>query len=248
MRAIQNKFRLSRGGHAVTQPAFVCGYEILAELGRGTTGTVYKARHRVLKPERTVALKVPLLGSGPDTTGRMARYQNEWNALRLLTWEPDPAIPSLYDVGCDAAGQNNYYAREFVDGSTLEHMVATGALKLREGIRVLSAIAGAVQRMHGRGIGHRNLRVSNVLMRADGTPKLIGLGHVWPLGGADGLPPGVSGVSPEVDVLALQEILSWLCATLRQPVPEPLEAVRRPGSVASPGRFAEALGSYLQVT
>ena len=232
----------------MTQPAFVCGYEILAELGRGTTGTFYKARHSVVKPERRLALKVPLLGSGPDATGRMARYHNEWNALRVLTWEPDPAIPTLYDVGCDAAWQNNYYVREFVDGSTLEQLVASGVVSLREGLRVLSAIVGAVQRMHGRGIVHRNLLRSNVLMRADGTAKLIGFGHVWPLAGADGLPPGMLGVSAEVDVQALQEILSWLCATLRQPVPEPLEAVRQSSSARCLGRFAEALGIYLQVT
>src|SRR5262249_44755050 len=142
------------------------------ELGRGTTGTFYKARHPVVKPERVLALKVPLLVSGPDATGRMARYHNEWNALRVLTWEPDPAIPTLYDVGCDAAWQNHYYVRELVDGSTLEQLVASGAVSLREGIRALSAIAGAVQRMHGRGIAHRNLRGPNVLVRADGTAKL----------------------------------------------------------------------------
>jgi len=176
----------------------------------------------------------------------MARYHNEWNALRVLTWEPDPAIPTLYDVGCDAAWQNHYYVRELVDGSTLEQLVASGAVSLREGIRALSAIAGAVQRMHGRGIAHRNLRGPNVLVRADGTAKLIGFGHVWPLAGADGLPPGMSGVSAEVDVLVLLELLSWLCAALRQPVPEPLEAVRQSGPARSLGRFAEALGSYLQ--
>jgi serine/threonine protein kinase len=112
----------------VTQPAFVCGYEILAELGRGTTGTVYKARHPVLKPDRLVALKSPALGAGPDAASRLARYQNEWNALRVLTWESDPAIPTLYDVGCDSAGQNNYYVREFVDGGTLEELVAGGSV------------------------------------------------------------------------------------------------------------------------
>src|SRR5262249_55395336 len=126
-------FGLSRGGHAVTHPAFVCGYEILAELGRGTTGTVYKARHPVVKPERLLALKMPLLGSAPEATGRLARYHNEWNVLRVLTWKPDPAIPTLYDVGCDAAGQSNYYVREFVDGSALEQLVAKGAVSLREG-------------------------------------------------------------------------------------------------------------------
>src|SRR5207247_2532901 len=109
---------------------------------------VYKARHPVVKTERRVALKMPLLGSAPDAASRLACYQNEWNALRVLTWEPDLAIPTLYDVGCDAAGQNNYYVREFVDGNALEQLVTNGAVSLRECIRVLSAIGGAVQRMH----------------------------------------------------------------------------------------------------
>jgi serine/threonine protein kinase len=124
----------------------VCGYEILAELGRGTTGIVYTARHPVVKPDRLLALKMPSLGSAPEVASRLAGYQNEWNALRVLTWEPDPAIPTLYNVGCDFAGQNNYYVREFVEGSTLEQLVASGAVGLRDGIRVLSTVAGAVQR------------------------------------------------------------------------------------------------------
>jgi serine/threonine-protein kinase len=226
----------------VTQPAFVCGYEILDELCRRTTGIVYKARHPVVKPERLLALKVPLFGSAPEATSRLACYHNEWNALRVLTWEPDPAIPTLYNVGCDAAGQNHHYVREFVDGSTLEQLLASGAVSLREGIRLLSVIAGAVQRMHGRGIAHRNLRASKLLVRADGTAKLIGFGHVWPLAGADHLPAGMSGVSAEVDVRALQEMLAWLCAALRQPVPKPLEAVRQSSATLTPGRFADEDG------
>lgn len=92
----------------VTQPTSVCGYEILAELGRGTTGIVYKARHPVVKRDRLLALKMPSLGCALEATGRLARFQNEWNALRVLTWEPDPAIPTLYGVGCNFAGQNDY--------------------------------------------------------------------------------------------------------------------------------------------
>jgi serine/threonine protein kinase len=237
-------FGLSRGGHEVAQPSSICGYEILAELGRGTTGVVYKARHPVVAPDRLVALKMPSLGSGVDAGSRLARYHNEWNALRVLTWEPDPAIPTLYNVGGDAAGQN-HYVREFIEGGTLKQLVESSGVGLRQGIRVLSTITRAVQRMHGRGIAHCNLRGSTVLVRSDGTPKLIGFGHVWPLAGAGSLPPGISGVSADVDVLALQEILAWLCSTLRQPVPAPLETVRQPGSVRNLGRFAEALGSYV---
>src|SRR5262245_44620955 len=148
----------------MTQPASVCGYEIMTELGRGTTGIVYKARHPVVKPERLLALKMPSLDSAMDATRRFRCYLNEWNALRLLTLEPDPAIPTLYDAGCDADGQNNYYVREFVEGSTLEQLVTTGAVGLRESIAVLTIIAGAVNRMHAQGIAHRNLRGSNVLV------------------------------------------------------------------------------------
>jgi serine/threonine protein kinase len=230
----------------VTRPTFVCGYEILAELGRGTTGVFYKARHPLVKPDRLVALKMPSLGAGPEATRRLACYHNEWNALRVLTWEPDPAIPTLYNVGRDAAGQNDHYVREFVDGAPLDQLVASAAVDLDQGIRTLWIIAGAVQRMHGRGIVHRNLRASNVLVRADDTPKLIGFGHVWPLAGADGLPPGMSGLSAQVDVQGLQEMLASLCSRLCQQVSRALEAVRQAGSVASPGQFAEALGSYLQ--
>ena len=228
----------------MTQPASVDGYEILAVLGRGTTGLVYKARHPI-KPDRLVAVKMPLLGSGSESHRQLARHNNEWNALGILTWEPDPVLPTFYDAGYGVLGEP-FYAREFMDGCALEQLVATGALSLREGIRILATIAGAVQRMHDRQIAHRNLRPARILVGADGTPKLIGFGHVGPLAGADRLPPGMSGVSAEMDVRALQAMLAWLCATLRQPVPAPLEAVREPGAVPSPGRLADALGSYLQ--
>jgi serine/threonine protein kinase len=229
----------------MTLPASVCGYEILAELGRGPTGIVYKARHSMVEPNRLVALKMPSLGSGPEAGRLLARHENEWNALRVLTWEPDPVIPTLYNAGCDAAWQNHHYVREFVDGDTLERSVASGAVNFHEGIRVLAAIAGAVRRMHGRWIAHRNLRAPNILVRTDGAPKLIGFGHVWPLAGDDRLPPGMSGVSAEVDVRGLQGILNWLCAALPQPVPASLEAIRRPGSVASAAQFEEALSRHL---
>jgi serine/threonine protein kinase len=135
-----------------------------------------------------------------------------------------------------------------VDGSTLEQLVASRALGLHDSIGVLSAIAGAVQRMHDLLITHRNVRASNILVRTDGTPKLIGFGHVWPLAGANYLPPGMTGVSAEIDVRGLQELLGWIWATVGQRVPTMLKPVEVPGSVTTPGHFAEALDSYLQAT
>src|SRR5262249_33734643 len=148
-----------------------------------------------VRPDRLVTLKMPSLGSALEAADRLASFHNEWNALRILTWTPDPVVPTLLNVGNDLAGRNHHYVREFVDGSTLEQLVADRALGLREAIHVLSVIAVAVQRMHGLKIAHRNLRPDRILVRSDGVPKLIGFGHVWPLAGDDRVPPGVSGVS-----------------------------------------------------
>ncbi len=229
----------------MSRPDFVCGYEILAELGRGSTGIVYQARHPVVRPDRLVAIKMPSLGSAAEAVMQLAQYQNEWNALRLLTWEPDPAIPTLWNVGCDAAGQQRHYVREFVEGRTLQELAENGAINFRQGIRMLATIARAVQRMHDRGIAHGNLRASRILVRTDGSPKLIGFGHVGPLAGVAKLPPELSGVPAEVDVLALGELLALLTATLHQSVPVQFDVDRQPGRVPSPGHFALALDSCL---
>jgi eukaryotic-like serine/threonine-protein kinase len=210
---------------------------MLAELGRGTTGVVYKARCRALN--RVVALKMPLLGSPAQATVRCIRFRREAQALARLTWDPDPDFPTLHEVG--EHGSQPYLVREFVEGSTLEELVAAGALKLRQGIGILAAVAGAVQRVHDRGIAHRNLHAANVLVGRDGAPKLIGFGHVELLEGSDMLPPGGSGVPADLDVQDLQELLGWLAEALGEPLPQRLEAIRQDDSVDSAASFAEAL-------
>ncbi|MCI0456735.1 MAG: protein kinase [Gemmataceae bacterium] len=233
----------------MTQPAFVDGYEILGELGRGTTGVVYKARfpHIPVISDRLVALKVPSLVAQSEARWRATCFRMECQLLALLTSESDPHFAQLYDVGGPVQEQPlGFYAREFVDGSTLEQLATARSLTLRTGISILATVAEAVSLVHLQGFAHRNLRPSNVLVTAGGMPKLIGFGLVWLLAGTNLLPPGVPGVAPEVDVRALQQMMDWLCATLGQPVPAPLEAMRQPGSIPSPVRFADALNSYLQ--
>jgi serine/threonine protein kinase len=158
-------------------------------------------------------------------------------ALGSLTRDPDPHFPTLYEVG-ENQGQL-YLVREFVEGATLEQFVTARVLGVREGIGALAAVARAVQRVHGRGLAHRNLHPANILIAARGAPKLIGFGRVGMLARPGLMPPGVAGVPAESDVQALKEILGWLGAALGQPIP-------LPGSVDSPAAFAEALDSYLQ--
>jgi serine/threonine protein kinase len=230
------------GERVMSQPSSTfAAYEILAELGRGTTGVVYKARNTLLN--RLVALKMPFLDAAAEISLRVARFYREAEVLARLTLDPDPDFPTLYEVG-EYQGQP-YFVREFVEASTLEQLGMARTLSLREGLGVVTAVASAVTRVHYRGFVHRNVYPSNVLVSVAGNPKLIGFGRVGLLAGSDFLPAGATGEPAEIDVRALQQMLTWLFTALRQPLPPRLEQLRQPGSVASPGAFAEALGSYL---
>jgi serine/threonine-protein kinase len=233
----------------MTQPTSLAGYEILGELGRGTTGIIYKARHPI-KPERPVALKTPRLVPESEARWRATCFHSESQLLARLTWEPDPHFTTLYDV---VAGfglpqhPHGFYAREYVDGSTLEQLATADSLTLRTGISIVATVAKAVSLVHAQGFAHRNLHPSNVLVPASSMPKLIGLGLSWLLAGSNLLPPGVSGVPAEVDARALLQMLDWLCTTLRHPVPAPLQTMYHPASIPSLDRFSDMLNNYLQI-
>jgi serine/threonine protein kinase len=118
----------------VTQPASVGPYEILGQLGHGTTGIIYKARHPIQR-DRFVALKTPCLAPEPAARWRGTCFMAECYLLALLTHEPSPYFASLYDVGAGVPEHPlGYYAREFVDGGTLEQWATGGAWTLRTGI------------------------------------------------------------------------------------------------------------------
>jgi serine/threonine-protein kinase len=223
-------------------PETFANYAVLTELGRGTTGVVYEARDTALN--RLVALKVLVLASESERPVKSTRFMRECQVLAWLTAKLGVNIPTLHGLGVDR--DRPFCVRELVQGSTLEQAVARGTIDLRAGLGVLAKVAGLIQWVHDRRFVHRNLSAENVLIDREGTPKLIGFGRVGLLAGSDWLPPGAAGVSPEIDVWALQKMLGWLCAALGQPIPPALEQVRQPGSVASPGAFAEAVSGYLR--
>jgi serine/threonine-protein kinase len=236
----------------MTQRVSLAGYEILGELGRGTTGIIYQARHPI-KPDRLVALKTPrfLPESGnSEERWRPTCFRIESQLLALLTRDSDLHFTTLYDVVAGFGLPQHplgFYAREYVDGSTLQQLATAGSLTLRTGISTLATLAKAVSLVHAQGFAHRNLHPSNVLVPVSGMPKLIGLGLSWLLAGSKLLSPGAPGVPAEVDVRALLQMLDWLCTTLRHPVPAPLHTMYHPASIPSLDRFADMLNSYLQV-
>ncbi len=140
-------------------------YEIVALLGAGGMGEVYRARDPRLR--REVALKV--LHPGPDADGR--RLLEEARVVSTLS---DPHIVTVHDVGEASGGV--FVAMELVDGAPLSRRVVRGGLPLDELLRLTIDIAAGLARAHAAGIVHRDLKPANVMVTRDGTAKILDFG------------------------------------------------------------------------
>jgi tetratricopeptide (TPR) repeat protein/tRNA A-37 threonylcarbamoyl transferase component Bud32 len=139
------------------------GYEIAGELGRGGMGVVYKARHTLLN--RWVALKCINHEAGAS----QARFLAEAETVARLQ---HPHIVQLYEIG--TVGAQAYLVLELVPGKSLDVRGTPQAPDFAA--QTIETLAGAVQYAHDRGVIHRDLKPDNVLMTADGTPKLTDFG------------------------------------------------------------------------
>jgi serine/threonine protein kinase len=160
-------------------------YEIVALLGAGGMGEVYRARD--IRLERTVAIKV--LHSGLSATPDLkARFDREAKAISQLN---HPNICTLHDVGHE--GDVDFLVMEFLDGESLADRIKTrGALPLSEIVKIGSEIADALERAHRAGIVHRDLKPGNVMLTKSGAKLLdFGLAKPAPIGAAAG-----SGTAP----------------------------------------------------
>jgi len=217
-------------------------YEVVSELGHGTTGTVYEARDTRLNVR--VAIRVPNLAPDSERLAKTRRFVSECRALAFLTGGTTCNIPRLHAVEEHPPGRF-YSVRELVDGSTLEQRVADGSIDLRTGLCIVAGVARVVQSVHERGFAHRNISPTNVLVARDITPWLIGFGRVGLLAGSQLLAAGATGTPVEVDVQGLRELLRWLCGALRCPVPDSLELLNAAGSALTAGAFSDAVASHL---
>ncbi|HUK12907.1 MAG TPA: protein kinase [Thermoanaerobaculaceae bacterium] len=142
-------------------------YEILAELGAGGMGVVYRARDTRLG--REVALKV-LLGRHAEDPAMAERFEREAQAISALS---HPGICTLFDVG--EADGTHFLVMELLDGESLAARLARGPLPLAEALALGGAVAAALAAAHGRGIVHRDLKPGNIMLTRRG-PKLLDFG------------------------------------------------------------------------
>jgi predicted Ser/Thr protein kinase len=146
------------------------GYEVIGILGRGGMGVVYKARQLSLK--RLVALKMILSESAPSSA-ELARFKRE---AEVVAQFQHPNIVQIYDIG-DHAGRP-FFAMEFAEGGTLAQKLAGTPQRPVDAAQLVLTLAQALSVMHRRGIIHRDLKPGNILLFADGIPKISDFGLV----------------------------------------------------------------------
>jgi serine/threonine-protein kinase len=161
------------------------GYEVLDLVGRGGMGKVFRARNKAL--DRVVAIK--LLAHEPDEKS-LARFSAEARAVARLQ---HPNIAQLFESG-SVDGQP-YYAQEFLEGGSLDRKFNGSPQDPREAARLVATVARAIEHCHAHGVLHRDLKPGNILLAADGTPKVTDFGLAKELTSAAGQSTGRGGIT-----------------------------------------------------
>jgi len=143
-------------------------YEILALLGAGGMGEVYRARDTTL--ERSVAIKILPAAVATDAY-RLARFAREATTLAALN---HPHIAQVY--GFERAGDTRALIMELVEGEDLAQRLTRGAIPVDEALPIARQIAEALEAAHDAGIVHRDLKPANIKLRTDGTVKVLDFG------------------------------------------------------------------------
>ncbi len=166
-------------------------YKILAPLGAGGMGQVYRARD--LRLDREVAIKVLPEHFAQDPE-RLARFEREAKAVAALT---HPNVLVLHDFGADQGVP--YAVTELLDGQTLRQCVASAAIPWRKAVEIGLAVADGLAAAHGKRIIHRDLKPENIFLTSDGQVKILdfGLARTEPLPPARPDGPETQSYTPE---------------------------------------------------
>ena len=143
-------------------------YEIVASIGAGGMGEVYRARDPKL--DREIALKV-LAAELSSSNEHLRRFEQEARAASALN---HPNIVSIYDVGRDDT--HAYIAMELVEGKDLRELTAHGPMPIKQLVRTAAKLADGLAAAHERGIVHRDLKPENVIVSNEGFVKILDFG------------------------------------------------------------------------
>lgn len=148
-------------------------YILQGELGKGAMGVVYKGLDPYI--ERPVAVKTirfELLSDPAEQEQAQVRFMREARSAGNLS---HPNIVTIYEVGEDL-GQT-FIAMEYVDGQSLEKLLASGKrLEFEEVIRLISRVGDALDYAHGKGVIHRDIKPANILIDKEGAPHIVDFG------------------------------------------------------------------------
>ena len=143
-------------------------YEVVAPLGAGGMGEVYRAHDARLR--REVALKI-LPESVANDRDRMRRFEQEARAAAALN---HPNILAVHDIGQQDGVP--YIVSELLEGQTLRERLTSGALTARKAIELTTQIAHGLAAAHAKGITHRDLKPENIFVTTDGRVKILDFG------------------------------------------------------------------------
>ncbi len=171
----------------------ISGYEILGELGRGGMGVVYRARQ--VRLNRLCALKM-ILGGAHASLEAATRFLGEAEAVARLQ---HANIVQIHHVG-EVDGLP-YFELEYVDGGSLDRRLDGTPWAARQAAELIESVARGVAEANRLSIIHRDLKPGNILLAADGTPKITDFGLAKSLASDSGLTPPTRSWAPPATCL-----------------------------------------------
>lgn len=149
------------------RPHRIGRYRVIDEIGRGGQGVVY----RVHDDELGIDLAIKLLPKTQGTDDVVERMRREVLLSRRVRHE---GICRLHDLKTE--GDHTFLVMDYVEGTSLDHLIAHGALPLPRALHIVGALATAVAAVHAAGVVHRDLKPENVIVSADGRVVLVDFG------------------------------------------------------------------------